>query len=269
MSLLKDLKLFARLYRDRHDFVFRPRWAGGRQHCQVNIRARDGRFEANVRLRRGTSDLGTFRQIFVKRDYDLSRLARGAEIGRLYASIASRGVPLILDLGANIGLASLYFAKRWPEARIIAVEPSAENYRLMCDNIADHGNIQPVRAAVAANAGAVRIVNPEADAWGYRTEAAAPGAEGAIAAVPVADLLKMAPLSIPFIAKIDIEGFEDDLFSTNTDWVSAFPVMVIELHDWMLPRAASSRNFLRTIAQLDRDFVCQGENVFSISNGAA
>lgn len=266
MSLLKDLKLLARLYRDRGEFMFRPRWPGRSEHYRVDIRSRDGRFEANVGMRRGSTDLRTFRQIFVKRDYDLRRLARGPDIERIYASIIDRGVPLILDLGANIGLASLYFAKHWPKARVIAVEPAADNYRLLCDNIAGHGNIQPILAAVAANAGAVRIVNPAADAWSYRTKSSAPGSEGSIAAVSAPDLLAMAAHCVPFIAKIDIEGFEDDLFSMNTDWVSAFPVIVIELHDWMLPRRATSRNFLRTIAELDRDFVCLSENVFSISN---
>jgi hypothetical protein len=35
--------------------------------------------------------------------------------------------PLILDLGANIGLATLYVAKNWPKAHIIAVEPNKAN----------------------------------------------------------------------------------------------------------------------------------------------
>jgi hypothetical protein len=43
-------------------------------------------------------------------------------------------------------------------------------------------------------------------------------------------------------------------------------VLVIELHDWMLPRAANSGPFLREIAVRDRDFVYHGENIFSISN---
>jgi FkbM family methyltransferase len=269
MSLLKDLKLLARLYRDRREFVFRPRWRGGAGHYRIDLRARDGGFEATVSMRRRTTDLHTFRQIFVKRDYDLARLARGPEIERCYAAIAGRGAPLILDLGANIGLASLYFAKHWPKARIIAVEPAAGNYALMCDNVAGHDTIRPVHAAVAADGGAVRIVNPEADTWGYRTEAAAAGADGAIRALSVPELIELAPEGVPFLAKIDIEGFEDNLFSANTGWVAAFPVVVIELHDWMLPGRASSRNFLRTIAPLDRDFVCLGENVFSISNALA
>lgn len=40
---------------------------------------------------------------------------------------------------------------------------------------------------------------------------------------------------VPFIIKIDIEGFEDDLFSKNTEWVERLPLLLIETHDWMLP----------------------------------
>ena len=70
----------------------------------------------------------------------------------------------------------------------------------------------------------------------------------------------------PFIVKVDIEGGEEDLFSGSTEWVSVTPVLIVELHDWLLTKSASSRKFLQCISQLDRDFVYIGEDVFSISN---
>jgi hypothetical protein len=70
----------------------------------------------------------------------------------------------------------------------------------------------------------------------------------------------------PFIAKIDIEGAEADLFAANTGWVQSFDLVIIELHDWMLPGQGTSRNFLKCIANLDRDFLHIGENIFSIRN---
>ena len=70
----------------------------------------------------------------------------------------------------------------------------------------------------------------------------------------------------PFIVKIDIEGFEAELFSRNLEWLDRFYVLIIELHDWMLPRQRSSQSFLRAIGALDRDFLYAGENVFSIAN---
>jgi hypothetical protein len=72
---------------------------------------------------------------------------------------------------------------------------------------------------------------------------------------------------VPFIAKIDIEGGEAELFAAETGWVDQFPLLIVELHDWLLPRAGTSRSFLRCVAGLDRDFVYLGENVFSIANG--
>jgi hypothetical protein len=66
--------------------------------------------------------------------------------------------------------------------------------------------------------------------------------------------------------KIDIEGGEKDVFANNTGWVVRTPVVVTELHDWIMPRAGTSLPFLRTVSSLDRDFVYLGEDIFSIDN---
>jgi hypothetical protein len=68
----------------------------------------------------------------------------------------------------------------------------------------------------------------------------------------------------PFIAKIDIEGAESELFSKNTDWIDQFPVVIIELHDWLLPNENSSRNFLQCVSSRARDFLYKRENIFSV-----
>ena len=70
----------------------------------------------------------------------------------------------------------------------------------------------------------------------------------------------------PFIVKIDIEGGENDLFANSTSWIDDFPLLIIELHDWLFPMKGTSRNFLMAISKLDRDFVHHGENIFSINN---
>ena len=70
----------------------------------------------------------------------------------------------------------------------------------------------------------------------------------------------------PFIVKIDIEGGEENLFSMNTDWIKKIPMVIIELHDWLLPKQGTSTNFLKTVSELDRDFNIKGENIFSIKN---
>ncbi len=65
------------------------------------------------------------------------------------------------------------------------------------------------------------------------------------------------------VAKIDIEGFENELFSANTDWVDDVQALVVETHDWMLPGQAVANNLLSVISQKPRDFVIHGEHIIS------
>jgi len=71
---------------------------------------------------------------------------------------------------------------------------------------------------------------------------------------------------VPFIVKIDIEGFEDNLFSENVDWVDRLRLVVIELHDRLFPGEGRSRTFLQVAVERNRGFVQVGETVFSIAN---
>jgi FkbM family methyltransferase len=268
-SKLQAKRLLYRVrFRSAPEFTYRVR-RGSAGRYRIHVAARDSAFRAILSLRRHTSDLGSFLQVFGNNDYNLRRLERWDDIFLLYRILCNVGSPLILDLGANVGLASLYFAKNWPNANIIAVEPEERNYRLMCENLAGIDNVRPLHAAVAGEDAAVKIVDPNAQAWMMRTEVVGSDTNGAIAALSVQSLLRLAPQgSLPFIVKIDIEGFESNLFSKNTDWVELFPVIIIELHDWLLPGQGSASNFLRVIAQHDRDFICVSENVVSIANTA-
>ena len=92
------------------------------------------------------------------------------------------------------------------------------------------------------------------------------GNSGGLPAIPVTELLDQHRECEPFICKIDIEGAEQELFSANTQWVERFPIVIIELHDWLFPARGSSANFLRAIAGMKRDFILSGENIFSISH---
>lgn len=65
----------------------------------------------------------------------------------------------------------------------------------------------------------------------------------------------------PFLAKIDIEGFESDLFSSSTEWLSDVSVVFIEPHDWLYPGKKTSRSFQRAMAEQDFEIHLMGENI--------
>ena len=211
----------------------------------LNIRFEDGR-ERNFRHRGTAADLGVISQIFEAQDYSLRPLQRGAELQVLYDRIAAAGrIPLVLDAGANIGASVLYFAHAFPCAHIAALEPARNNFELLQANAAGL-DVDARCAAIGAADG--------------------PGERVSVISATRLVAEKRAAGRVPFIAKIDIEGGEAELFSRDTGWVDLFPLLIVELHDWLLPRAGSSRNFLGCMAGRDRDFVFMGENVFSIAN---
>ena len=240
--LLAKLFLDHRSHRGRSEFAFGFPLLFGRYH---RFKVKAPGFRRTVALRRGTSDIATFERVFLTNAYNLRRLIRWNEILALYARIER---PLILDLGANIGLMSLYyFAKNWPKAHIIAVEPDERNFRLLKANIEGISNIQPIEGAVASENGAVQIANPHDEAWALRTERVNSIGPNSIPAYSMRTLMGFAPEAQPFIAKINIEGFERELFSRDTEWIKSFPIIIVGLHDYMLPGQGSSNNFLRRI----------------------
>jgi FkbM family methyltransferase len=212
---------------------------------------------------RDNVDLEVLAQIFRSEDYNLARLARWSDIDACYRRIVAEGqVPLIVDCGANIGASALYFAEQFALARVLAVEPQPGNFLLLSRNCAGNPRIVPLQAAVASEDKRGTLLDPGKGNWGFRVSER-PG--GDVEMVSLNSLLARTG-GAPFIVKIDIEGFEAELFSRNLEWLDRFYVLVIELHDWMLPRQRSSHSFLRAIGALDRDFVHAGENVFSIAN---
>ncbi len=75
-------------------------------------------------------------------------------------------VHTIIDCGANIGITALYFAARYPNARIYSVEPDPSNFAILKQNVASELRITPINAAVVGrNTGPV-FLSQDRPAWG-------------------------------------------------------------------------------------------------------
>ena len=234
----------------------------------------DRRLKRRVEVEvRNDIDLGTLGQVFTSEHYELGQLPRCAELLAFRDAVLAAGkTPLIIDAGGNVGFASRYFADNHPGSAVVCIEPDAGNAEQARRNN-DPQCVSVLQAAIGSQASRGRIVNAGAENNAFRIErseegSGAAGEAGSVEIVSINDLLQRysSPEYVPFIAKIDIEGFEAELFSRNTEWIARFPLLIVELHDWMLPRSASTRPFLRAMADQDRDFLYFGENVFSVSN---
>jgi len=214
-----------------------------------------------VLVRSGDSDMRALRQVFSGKEYDLSspdpidRRIRG----RYSEILAAGGKPIIVDAGANIGAASLSFAAQFPEAGIVAIEPDPANAALARRNLQGRSNCIVLEAAIGAERGFVEL-HSEGESWGVRTARASSG----VPIVTIEDALSQSLDDTPFIVKIDIEGFEKDLFAANTGWIGQAYAVIIEPHDWMLPGEFTSRTFQQALSPHPFELVIRGENLFYV-----
>lgn len=219
-------------------------------------------------FREQSSDEEVITQVFVKQEYDLGLIGRSTELSAFTEQLKVTGrAPLIVDGGANIGASSVYFANRFPEAHIVAIEPHPRNFELLCKNV-DGLRVEPIHAALSsATNHRVRMVDPGRGHWAYRTVPIKDESPDGIVCVTLNDLYASHLSSCyPLFVKVDIEGGEVELFSANTEWVALTPLLMVELHDWLLHKTGSSRPFLQCVSKLDRDFVYVGELAYSIAN---
>jgi FkbM family methyltransferase len=219
-----------------------------------------------LNFRPGTTDLEVIRYVFKNQVFSMTRLQRWPEIRAFLEAQHKRGLrPLIVDAGAHIGISTVFFALMFPTALVIAIEPEESNFGLLSKNT-EGLNVRCIQAALSSEATRVKVLDPGEGHWGFRTEKT--DSDEGLSSVTLDSLYEdfCGINAFPFLVKINIEGGEEDVFSRNTDWVRNTGIIIIELHDRILPRRAVSRPFLKCISALDRDFLYAGFHVFSIDN---
>jgi FkbM family methyltransferase len=141
-------------------------------------------------------------------------IATGGELAVLHhihieEEYAPRGRPkTILDLGANAGFATLFFRRRFPEARIVAVEADSSTYTRLVRNVASIRDVTTVHAAIVGRDGPVTFY-PSVESIGSSMlplPGAGPGVS--VPGVSIETLMQQQGLDSVDLLKVDIEGAE-------------------------------------------------------------
>lgn len=170
-----------------------------------------------VQLRARTLDLLAYQEVIVNDQYQC---------------VLQQNPKVIVDAGANIGLTSAYFATRYPNARIFAIEPEAENFRLLRKNLRPYKNVQPIRGALWSNDTRVELRETGTDTWAFQVQESP---TGGIPAITLSTLFANHAISHADVVKIDIEGAEREVFEGTPDWIRKVGLLMIELHDRFKP----------------------------------
>jgi FkbM family methyltransferase len=199
-----------------------------------------------VYLRGGTSDCRVFVDVLVDGEY---------------AHNVPGDVRTIIDCGANIGLTTLYFHSRYPQARVIAIEPEPSNFELAKRNLAPYPQLSVIRAAVWPTEGNLNVKLGYRDGHHWAAQVA-PSDSGDVPAVTMDGLIKQHNVQQIDILKIDIEGAERELFSGNVSWLGIVRCIMIELHDSDLPGCEAT--FMQAIAPYGFDVRKVGETTIAL-----
>jgi FkbM family methyltransferase len=149
----------------------------------------------------------------------------------------------IVDAGANIGMASIYFAHRYPGARIVAIEAEDSNFAMLNKNVRPYGAVLPVHAALWNRDGEINVSERAPgvgtrEKWTFVTHEG-PGAK--VRAITMRTLMKETQMRSVDLLKIDIEGAEKEVFE-GCDWMDDIRCIMIELHDRFRPGCSEAVN---------------------------
>ncbi len=218
-------------------------------------------------LRPGTPDISVFERMFLRHALDASEYPQQERIDALARRLGSRAV--IIDGGANIGLAAVWFAHRYPQAKIIAVEPGAGNFEIVSRNVAAYPNITAIQAGLWDRAASLQVLNDPACTWDLKVgEAAQASADDAIRSVTVNELLATAG-GEPLIVKLIIEGAEKAVFRSNTEWLDRTPLVIYMPGDWAHPWGGAGRTAMAALARQPYDWIVRELCVFCFRDPAA
>ncbi len=136
------------------------------------------------------------------------------EIFILESYKASDSAKTIIDLGANVGIASLYFASKYPYAKIYAFEPNPEVFTILSKNMSEFDNVKTYPFLISG----VTIENKSFFVSKKRTHSSSlldrgeEFVEYGIRSFKLTDLMRFLQLQKLDLLKFDIEGAEFDLF---------------------------------------------------------
>lgn len=160
---------------------------------------------------------------------------------------------LILDIGANVGMFSLYACKLFPRVKIIALEPQLANFRFLVDNIRRAGcasRVKPLMVGLSDRPQTLHIFSPNSIA-AASVELRSKGSNSTGPVVPMRTIsveqlwgeaakwvgLRPADVQVDYL-KLDCEGCEYQALPGLRSFRSQIAQLVCETHpDVLLHRA--------------------------------
>jgi len=142
----------------------------------------------------------------------------------------------VIDVGANIGTHTIFFAKKCNKGNVIAIEPQIYIFEMLAANILINGcyNVIPVNAGAASEPGAIKMVNIDpfqGEKVNYGEFKLNSGAKKGVNTNLIAldSYVDLEPFTL---IKLDVEGYEVDVLNGATNLLEKHkPFLYIEFNN--------------------------------------
>lgn len=190
------------------------RWKPALKPSHFRIRWNDVH---EIYLRRRSGDIFIFHEIFAFRCYSLPDI------------VDSKSARVVVDLGANIGLTSLFWTRSFPHVRFVCVEPNPSNANLLRRNLSFLGSrLKVIEAAVSDVPGNLPFLDSNWS-WGGRLVVDGPG-DRSVRCLTFDQIMEESEIDAVDVLKVDIEGAERQLLSGRPAWLDKVSCVIAELH---------------------------------------
>ncbi|MEW7290481.1 FkbM family methyltransferase [Aquimarina sp. 2304DJ70-9] len=178
---------------------------------------------AHIHLRKNTKDHETFDEVFIDNIYNLPLPIQPKTI---------------IDAGANIGLASLFFKMKYPNAAIALIEIDNGNLEMIRKNLKGQTNITIINKGLYNKNSYFKVFDPFNATNSFVIKESTKD-DYDIESITIDQIISDHHWDEIDILKIDIEGAEKKLFESNYQyWLPKVNVLMIETHDRMIPKCS-------------------------------
>lgn len=180
-----------------------------------------------IYLRNIASDKQIFQQIFLREELNVK-----------FSTIPS----VIIDGGANIGMATLYLKMKYPDANIFAIEPDNSNFQILKRNSKDLSSITCYKNALWYRPAFLEIINKDAGNESFIVKEVKENIGiDLLKGITLDEIIQENNLATIDLLKLDVEGSETELFKSDYErWLSKVKNLLVETHNGINPDSESS-----------------------------
>ncbi len=199
-------------------------------------------------LRNNTSDIPKFYEVFQSKGYDFN---------------FDFDPQVIIDCGAHIGLESIVFANKFPNALIYSIELDKDVFEILLKNTQEYSNIKCLNYGIWNKSTNLKVMDAGSDSWGLIAHEVSENGENTVEAFSIEEIMKRHCIDRIDICKINIGGLEKELFAEKCEnWLPKTKAIMIDLHDRM--REGCSKSFFDALADYEFTVVPSGSYIVSI-----